>query len=207
MTLESFSVVLIGDSFPVQSIKTEDFVFRHRPLKETMRLPVAIQAGNAFVSMQVLPERFEVTVLSADHVTEQVQGVTSMLGVFLDYVGKRTITALGHNFSWKIPNSEPVRHALARKLVDSAALEEVLGLPTSGVDIAARFSSGTATYGQVNFATMNEGDAYVNFNFHYDLTTPSADVHAAIAELSISLQTSAEIGRRADLKSKEVTTR
>jgi hypothetical protein len=203
VTLASFSVVLLGDSFPVQSIKTEDFVYRHRALKETMRVPVAIQAENAFVSMQILPERFEITVRSADHLPEQIEGVKSLLDVFLEYVGKRTISALGHNVSWEITGSEPVRHHFARQLTASAAMEDLLGRPATGIDIAARFDSGIATTSQANIATMNGGDAFINFNFHYDLTAPGLDVRAAIDEMESCLQTSTEIGRRADLKSKE----
>lgn len=200
MPLLTFSVVLTGESFPVQSIKTADFKFRHRDLTETMRVPVALQAENAFVAMQILPERFEVIVKSADHVTEQVAGVTDMLNVFLEYVGKRTVTALGHNAQWLMKGSDARKSELVQQLTRQDAIAEILGANPAGTDVAVKFSRGSATQCQATFATMNDGDIVIHFNFHHDLSAPGATIEAAISGLAESLRVASEIGESADSK-------
>jgi hypothetical protein len=198
MALTTFSLVLIGDSFPVQSIKIEDFKFRHRDLKETMRVPVALQAENSFVALQILPERFEVTVKNADHLPQQIEGVTEMTNVFLDYVGKRTLSALGHNVQWHMVGSDAYKEQLIGQLTRQDAIADILGTQPRGTDVLVKFAHASATECQANFATKGDGDAFVHFNFHYDLQAPGSDVALALSEMSQCVETAERIGKAAD---------
>jgi len=197
MTLATFSVVVLGDSFPVQSIKTSDFRFRHRDLKETMRVPVALQAENAFVTMQVLPERFEVGVKTADHLEKQIEGVSDMLHVFLDYAGRRTITAIGHNAQWVIENSADRKTQIAQMFTNQGSIENLLEATPTATDLMVQFAQGSATMCQLNVITTQAGDASLHFNFHYDLTTAGMVIETAIESLRDNLTIAQTIGARA----------
>jgi len=69
MALQNISFVLIGESFPISSFDMSDFRFRHRGFKESLRLPVALSAESRGVQLQVMPDRFSVTVTEVDDLT------------------------------------------------------------------------------------------------------------------------------------------
>lgn len=206
MSLATFAVVIVGESFPVQSIKIQDFTFRHRGLTETMRLPIALQAENAFVAMQILPERFEVTVKSADHVPEQIEGVTDMVHTLLEYVGKRSISAMGHNAQWRIAGSETSKSQLRARLSREDVLQELVGAPPSSTDVTTFFNRGSSSQARAIFQTSAPGDAMIDFNFNYDLTTRLTTVDTALNALSDSIALVAEIGQATERTMTEVAT-
>ena len=68
MTLVNFALVVLGENFPVTTLDLRDFEFRHRKLRETLRLPLIMQAESDSVRLQVLAERFEIAVTRPDRV-------------------------------------------------------------------------------------------------------------------------------------------
>lgn len=184
MPLTNFNVVLVGENFPVTSIKVADFEYRGRALKERMRVPVVVQAENELVSMQVLPDRFEVTVKSPDQLDIQTKGVSELVSTFLDYVGRRTVSAVGHNARWTIPKSLELRDEIARAIVNSGTLSEVLGTDKFGVDVAIAFKTSNGGTGRMTVATIAQSDVVLDFNFHFDV--PAQGEPAEIVALALS---------------------
>lgn len=186
MALINFSVVLVGENFPVQTIKTTDFQYRHRALNETLRLPVALQAENNLVAMQVLPDRFEVRVKTPDDVVKQAEGVSEMVNTFLEYVGRRTVTAVGHNAQWVLPGGPDFKKALAARFSNLANIETLIGVAPTDVDLSFGFRVGAETKARASLNTSADGDAVLDFNFHFDISSPD-QILAAMAELPQSL--------------------
>ncbi|GAA3013646.1 hypothetical protein [Microbacterium aurantiacum] len=197
MALMNFSVVLVGENFPVQTIKIADFQYRHRALSETLRLPVALQAENNLVAMQVIPDRFEVRVKTADDLAVQTDGVSAMVDTFLEYVGKRTVTAVGHNAQWVLPGGPGSKKALASRFASLPNIEAIIGVPPSDVDLSFGFKLGQETRARASMTTSSEGEALLDFNFHFDISGPAA-ITTAIAELQTSLTHVRAIGEAMD---------
>lgn len=197
MPLINFSVVLVGENFPVQTIKTTDFVYRHRPLSETLRLPVALQAENGLVSLQVLPDRFEVRVKSPDDLAVQCEGVTAMVKTFLEYVGRRTVTAVGHNAQWAIAGTSEAKQALAARFANMTEIASILGATPEGVDLMVDFHRGSETKARLSIGTASDGDTLLDFNFHYDISGHT-EIDQALDRLHESLGFAESIGEAVD---------
>lgn len=197
MPLINFSVVLVGENFPVQTIKTTDFVYRHRPLSETLRLPVALQAENGLVSLQVLPDRFEVRVKAPDDLAVQCEGVTAMVKTFLEYVGRRTVTAVGHNAQWAITGSSETKQALVARFANMAEIASILGAAPESVDMMVDFHRGAEAKARLSIGTASDGDAVLDFNFHYDISDHT-EIDQALDRLHESLGFAESIGEAVD---------
>lgn len=198
MALINFSVVLVGENFPLQSIKTSDFRYRHRALNETLRLPVAIQAENNLVLMQVLPDRFEARIKSPDDLELQAEGLAEMVTTFLEYVGKRTVTAVGHNAQWALPGDQKAKRALVGRFVNMTNLEEVTGgAPSSEVDLSFSFKVGAESKARVALSTSATDGALLDCNFHFDISSPD-QITSAMAEIPNSLRHVQAIGEAMD---------
>lgn len=197
MALVNFSVVLVGENFPVQTIKTTDFQYRHRGLNETLRLPVAIQAENNLVAMQILPDRFEVQVKTPEDLTKQAEGVAEMVTTFFEYVGRRTVTAVGHNAQWVLAGNSKSKTALASQFANLSSIETLLGVAPTGVDLAFEFRLGAETKARASLNTSVDGDAILDFNFHFDISSPDQIV-TAMTELPRSLEHIRTIGDAMD---------
>lgn len=197
MSLINFSVVLVGENFPVQTIKTTDFTYRHRPLKETLRLPVALQAENPLVSLQVLTDRFEVRVKAPDDLDVQCEGLLSMVSTFLEYVGRRTVTAVGHNAQWSISGTTESKSALVARFTNSADIVSVLGTTPQSVDLSFNFRRGSETQARLALTTGAEGDALLDFNFHFDISTHT-EIDSAMGHFRDSLGFAQSIGEAMD---------
>lgn len=168
MPLTNFNVVMVGENFPVSSVKIDEFKFRGRSLKESLRLPVVLQAENSVVAMQVFPNRFDVSVKSPDNLEIQTAGLTEMVQTFLGYVGRRTITAVGHNAVWTIPGSAERRAEITGLFVKSDVVSSLLG----GSDFTSDIFFGFDSHGSKARMAVNaspEADVTLDFNFNFDL--------------------------------------
>lgn len=203
MALVNFSVVLVGENFPVQTIKTADFQYRHRALNETLRLPVALQAENSLVAMQVLPDRFDLRVKAPDDLAKQAEGLSSMIDTFLEYVGKRTVTAVGHNAQWVLPGGPDSKKALASRFANLSNIESLIGVPPTDVDLTFGFKLGSESRARASLSTSAEGDALLDFNFHFDISEPG-QITKAMAELPASLASVRTIGEAMDRQNSKV---
>ncbi|MDN4639061.1 hypothetical protein QCD70_02265 [Agreia sp. PsM10] len=191
--MTAFNLVMTGENFPVSSVRVDDFSFRHRPLKEMVRVPIAIQAENELATMQILSERFDVAVKKPDDLDKQSEGLVQLATTFFDYVGRRTITAVGHNAQWLLPGSESRKSEILRLLANQAPAETMLGTNPITADLAYSFKRGNESIARVTVSTSNPGDVVLDFNFHFDLSAHGSAVEA-VDQLRDSLRIVEEIG-------------
>jgi hypothetical protein len=97
--LITFNIVFVGTGFPVEQVQVTSFDFHgHRPKIELHAAPV-FQASVDEYSLQVLAERFQVTANSSKATEHRIKALVAVARTFADeYVGKRAIYAVGHNF-------------------------------------------------------------------------------------------------------------
>ena len=196
MTLVNFALVVLGENFPVTTLDLRDFEFRHRKLRETLRLPLIMQAESDSVRLQVLAERFEIAVTRPDRVDVQVEGVTAMVEGLFEYVGPKAISAIGHNAVFRLDGSAPNANAYLNSLVDMPAVEGVL---LSTIPVVTQqhffFRRGHETQARVSLGLTETGEVAFDFNFHYDLKSSESNTTArsAIGRMAESLQAAEEM--------------
>jgi hypothetical protein len=191
MPLTNFNVVLVGQNFPVESINVADFSFRSRRFKELLRIPVAVQAENEWSMIQVFPDRFQAEVKKPDRLDVQCEGIAEVVTTFLEYVGKRTITAVGHNALWVIPGTADSRSEVVGQFLNASAIAASVG--DASADLSLTFQRGDAVV-RVNIPSSQEGDVALNFNFHREIR--DGQVMSAVEMLQDSLQCSKEIAEK-----------
>jgi hypothetical protein len=194
MPLKSFAVVLIGDSFPVSSIRLSDFEFRRRSFRETLRVGPALQAQSRGVELLILANRFSLTVTELDDLDVQTTGAREVVDQFQQYVGGRTLTALGNNA--QVSFAQPVTpQTLFARLFKDNAIREALGVAEPGGKATWSFPSGSGAVANVSVGADDPAETIVDVNFHYDLTG-GADLAGALGDLRGCVQSAIEIGDR-----------
>jgi hypothetical protein len=190
MPISSTNVVLLGENFPVSSLRLEDFEFRHRVLRETLRLPVALRAetSDGSVVMQVLPDRFEVAVVRPDRLDLQIEGLLHLVEVFQEYVGRRTIRSVGHNAATILTGTAEQRSDLLAGLVHMDKINAFLNssVAVSG-DLGLKFKCGRETAARLQVRMAENDDVALDVNFHFDLDQEGLTALAAAQLLPESL--------------------
>jgi hypothetical protein len=175
MGLQNFNIVLVGSNFPVTAIDLGDFGdFRHRKLRELVRLPVVLQAEGRGMQMTILTERFEAAVTGPSDTPSDARQLVQIAEAFFQYVGPRSLTATGHNMQFTIEGTadrkDDVRHALVA--IDRA--QALVGHELVGADASVFFRLDPESVTRMTFATMTEGDVTVDVNVNYDRNDLSA---------------------------------
>jgi hypothetical protein len=194
MSLKSFAVVLIGDSFPVSSIRLSDFEFRRRSFRETLRIGSALQAQSRGVELLIVANRFSLTVTELDDLDVQTAGAREVVDQFQQYVGGRTLTALGNNAQMSF--AEPVTaQRLFGRLFREDEVRPALGATEPGGKATWSFPGGAGAVVNVSVAADDPAETLVDVNFHYDLTD-AMGVAEAVGQLRACVQSAVEIGGR-----------
>lgn len=173
MALFAFNLVLTGESFPVASVDLRDFQFRHRAFRELVRLPVALQAeAIGGVRLQLFNDRFEVSVTEPDDVPIQIEGLIGLAETFQDYVGRRTIRQVGHNFTWLLNDTADRRERVFSSFVQRDALNAVIAPDGDELvgDVNLTFRRGRASRAALHIGMSQPADIALDFNFHYELS-------------------------------------
>lgn len=196
VALKFFATVVAGDSFPVASLRIGDFEFRHRAFRETVRIGPALQADSRGVQMAVLSDRFSLTVSEVDHLDIQAEGAMEVVRTFREYVGRRSLTALGHNVQFEV--SRPgLGDAVFDNLFQVERLRESLrphGGLSGGATIALQ-TGGSETVTNLTLAPPESDKLVLNFNFHYELAQ-NDEFEVALNDLPRALATAAELATR-----------
>lgn len=196
-TLEMFNVVLVCDNFPVASIDLSEITFRGRKFQEQLRIGPTLQAATRNVQLFILPDRVQVTVQAPDDLDILAEGVQEVVDVLREYVGRRAVTAVGHNaqaFYTAPGGSLPFHDHLVqmdamRQLVGMASVTEasVTVLGKVGRESALRVTTGTEA---------ETGRGVLDLNFDFQLKQNAAlTLDDAIAELPSSLRHAVDIQR------------
>lgn len=130
------ALVLVGQSFPIQQIRASDFEFNHRKLTERVRLPMVVQMNDRGVTIQALPDRFEVVVADSVDFAADIPRAAETASKIFDYVGPKSITAIGHNAQVKLPDTNGRKLDAYSELLSLASAERLLGSPATDADLA-----------------------------------------------------------------------
>ncbi|MGW4844896.1 hypothetical protein [Nocardia brasiliensis] len=198
MSLASFSIVLVGDNFPVPNINVSDFEFNHRLLKETLRLPMVVQAQARGVSIQVLPERFEATVTAPVSPQEGAERLIEMTNGIFDYVGPKSIKAVGHNAQYLVEGTEGRKQEISLSLLDRDLSQGALGVPLIDTDVHLYFKAQSGSKGRMAFLTETDNPmTALDFNINFDIGG-SGSAREAVSAFPESLREIEEIAQRVE---------
>ena len=191
--ITNVNVVLAGESFPVASIRMDDFQFRGRRFTERLRVGPALSAVTKNVEMTVLPERFQVSVTDPDDIGKQMEGLREVVRAFEDYVGKRTVGHVGHN-AQIIDRNGVTFAALSPRIFDFKALESILGV-SDGIRAGAtlEFRRGSESSARLVTARTEQDELALDFNFNFDLASSGMSVREAVDHLEASVATAQDI--------------
>jgi len=193
-SLSSLNLVLVGDNFPTASLSARDFTFRNRSFAEKLRVGPLFQASSRNVEIQAFPERFQVTVASPDDLDILCEGIHEVVSTFLEFVGRRTVNAVGHNAQVMVDGRlyEAMVDALVQKDVAAGLL---------GVDAPLRtnigFKSKVGDEDQLSVslvpdATPGADGGVIDFNFNFDIDG-SDSLDSAIGHLRESMDRAEQI--------------
>lgn len=199
MALVGFNIVLVGDNFPVERIKAEDFRFNNIPLRETFRIPVALNAEIPGISIQVLPNRLQasVTDVQRSELSTLVENLVNMVTPFLDLVGTRLVTAVGHNAQFGLGNRGD-RTEIYDALLSIDAATSILGQSPQSADVHFYTQNADGSITRMAFLSQSELDSIaIDFNTNFDLESGTTDARTAVTLLESSLSTMQEIASRA----------
>lgn len=186
MTLARFNIVVVGNNFPVGSMSASDFSFRHRPFKEVLRVPVAMSAENGLAELLIVPERLQIEIKTPDDIETQSAGASEVVKTFLEFVGKRSVTAVGHNVHIVIEDTEPIRQQISQALLRHDVAASVLGRELTAANFAFAYEGPQGCVGQMNVTTSAAKDVELHFNFHYPSAT-YPDIEASVGWLPESV--------------------
>jgi len=199
MALVGFNIVLVGENFPIQRINAEDFQFNSQPLRQTLRVPIALNAEIPGVNLQVLPNRLQasITTVRPRAITAFAGHLADMVTSFLDLVGTRTLTAVGHNAQFTL--GEPGDRArIYSELLSVDTASSILGRPLQAADVNYYVTYEGGSILRVAFLSQSDQDAIVmDFNINFDLIGGNINARSAVEKLDSSLKAMQEIANRA----------
>ncbi|MGW0183714.1 hypothetical protein [Nocardia sp. NPDC003345] len=207
MSLASFNIVLVGENFPIANIKASDFTFNFRQMKEILRVPVALQAEDRNVRMQIIPDRFEAGVNEPQNPMVDANRLSTMVETVFEYVGPKSIKAVGHNVQYFIEGTEEFKRELSKSLLSDRLVHNSLNLSLASADVYLYFYTSNGQKGRLAYLTETENPRTVlDFNINYDVSK-EGNARQAIANLQNSISEIEEIALRAGklLDSEQVT--
>lgn len=171
-SLSSLNLVLVGDNFPTASLSARDFTFRNRSFVEKLRVGPLFQASSRNVEIQAFPERFQVAVAAPDDLDILCEGISDVVNTFLEFVGRRTINAVGHNAQVMVDGQ--MYGAIVDALVHKDVAAEILGVDAPPrVNIG--FKSKVGNEDQLSLSlvpdmTPGAEGGVLDFNFNFDIS-------------------------------------
>lgn len=180
MALDNLNIVLLGENFPVSTIKLEDFEYNHRKLRESMRLPVLLQAEAVGrpVTLQVVPDRFQVSVAAVRDPGEEIVHLANMAEQIFEYSGPKSISAVGHNAQFVVEGTQGRNLEAIACFMDIAKVNDALGLKSTGADIHLYFQLDDGTQGRVAILSNANPAVVLDFNINYPTTGKSGELTA-----------------------------
>lgn len=205
------NVVLVGDSFPVAQIDLSDFSFPAGTPEPRFRIPVVVQGGVGEYSVEVTPDRFQVT--SEGKATQfRLAALQEATRDFVrDYAGRKSVLAMGHNFvgSFSPPTGTADARSFLQRLAWTPAASAALGDGASPLSVLVSIAPlAPAVAGQIKLEPLAEDPSQVFYelNISFGQTGPGAlrtssdrtplDVDESLAALASSHQLGAELIER-----------
>jgi hypothetical protein len=195
MTVGNFGIVIAGITVPASEFDLSHYRFRHHPLKEVFRAPVAVQAEAPGLALQILPDRCEVVVTAPGDLEEDAREVTSIANTVFEYVGERVVKAVGHNMQYVVDGVSGRKLESVGRFLQVDAANHVLDRPIADADVTLYFHLHNESVSRV--AIMSQADPsrlVLDFNVNFDRDALSA--RAAVDELGASVARLTELARR-----------
>ncbi len=196
--LRNFNIVLAGSNFPVQQIDLDDFSFLGRPLRAGLRVPVALQAIAGEFRLDVLEERFQVSVVNASPTPDKIGTLQEAARTFInEYAGRKAITAVGHNFQGTATTQLGTGTELLKRLTWRRALAGVIGSTTDPVlSLGVRFRRGfeTTSLLRLEASTDDASRFFYDLNFSFSMVGEEAQIKFTAFEALDAFNTSLAVG-------------
>lgn len=195
VSFATFNVVLVGENFPVQSVRISDFRFRGRELREQIRMGPMVQAAARGVEMTIIPDRFQAGIAQPDDLDVQSAGLRELVDEFLEYVGKRSIFNVGHNAQVRLEAGSYER--AMGLLLNVTPAREIMGVasnPDSMVVYQSTLEPGCVLKMQVG--ETEERELLLDFNVDFDLRNFDWDLRRTLDLYRATLTRVEEIAER-----------
>ncbi|WP_156738108.1 hypothetical protein [Mycobacterium scrofulaceum] len=189
------NIVLTGENLPVQAIAVSDFKFNGRPLRETVRFPMGLNAETQGASLQILPDRIQILVTEVTNIAADATHLQEMIAPIFDYIGPKSFKGVGHNAQFVLDPLIP-KSAVAKSILNVSEIANILSgdVEESNISVFRHIPNGAML--RTTFSTQTPVDRIVmEFNAHFDVSGSSA--RDAISCLKESLDTMAAIVDRA----------
>lgn len=203
--LEGFNVVMVCQNFPVQAVELNELEFRGRKFKEHLRIGPALQASTRNVELFAVPDRVQVSVNAPDNLDIMCAGVVSVFESLIEYVGRRTVSAIGHN-AQAFVTGLGVEDSLEQQLVNYDLSAQLLESPVSETQLSLISKVGRETMMRVARAhDMVSKRAVLDFNFDFQvLEDGQLTLTEAVNELRTSLAHAERIAKNFATRSADV---
>lgn len=195
VALESFNIVLLGENFPIATINVGDFVFNHRELKETLRLPVLLQADARSVKLQIIPDRFEAAVFESKNPLDDSRYLSAMTEQMFEYSGPKSVRAVGHNAQYVLHGTEGRKREALASLVEFDTASGLLGTKAQAGDLHLYFAINDDSRARVAILSEANDALVLDFNVNYDMAS-GYSARKAVGQMSHSIEQIVAIAER-----------
>jgi len=173
--LDSFNVVIVG-AFVVQQLDYDEFDFNGQKAVERLRVPPLLQGGVGEFALDVMPNRFQVTATGVKATEYRATAVTGAVKKFVDeYVGRRSVQLVGHNFSGKFQPSGRSSTSFLADFINISRLQRAAGQdrPLVRETLAFTYQATADARATVQLEPLRGDDTRVFYNLNF---TFGADV-------------------------------
>jgi hypothetical protein len=183
--LRMFNVVFAGTGFPVQQIQATDFEFHGHRLKVDLHVAQAFQATVDEFTVQLLSERFQVGAAAGKATKHRIEALCKAALTFADeYAGKRSISAVGHNFAGSFDSAFGSANAFMRHISwqdDFASIIASEEEPT--LSLTTRFHRGDRTASVIRLEPSAEDDGKVFYDINFSWGKPGEPLPLGVPEI------------------------
>lgn len=161
--LRLFNMVLVGAGFSVAQVDLDDFDLPGGKPQPRLRLPVVVQGGAGEFTLEVTPDRFQITAESSKATQFRVQAMQDAVRTFVrDYTSRKGVVALGHNFVGAFPAPGAGAASYLEQIAWSTQLTRALGDGASAMGVSVRLAPpGASVGGQLKLEPLAEDASQV----------------------------------------------
>lgn len=194
--LRVFNIVLLGGGVGVQQLNLQDFDFHGQRLEEQIRVPVALRASAGEYVLEAVPDRFQILVEANKATGYRLEALQANARRYVeDYAGRRSITAVGHNFSGAFDPAGGSPAALMNHLAWRSDFAAAVGVESAAaLSVTTRFDAGHGTFATIRLEPDATDATKVFYDINYSYGWPqlglaiSVPVDDAIEAYSVSVE-------------------
>jgi hypothetical protein len=161
--------------------------------------PFVVNAETRGASLQILPNRLQAAVTEVRDLKADAQHLVDMVQPVFDYVGVKSLTAVGHNAQYTL-GAVGDRHRIYGNILNVSAISKFLGEAETMTAADVHLYSYSADRPSLRVIVQSSTDAdsmFMDFNVNFDLAA-GHDAREAIERLPESLDRIRDVAERAD---------